>query len=186
MKHIVWKLSLICTAFLFFMAGCGSKENLPTEEELSAKIAAKQKQEQETKVTAAKQELDQYFAKLTSQVKKLSEDRAALVAAFSGLSEQKYTEAQALEKATAAISAYETSLAQLKKLPVPAYTEVQQFHQDMYRIMSEYTPLMKKAREGLRTKSAPLLQEVDKQMAALDKRAKSLLEKTTRLSIKVE
>ncbi|GEN34071.1 MULTISPECIES: hypothetical protein [Aneurinibacillus] len=167
------------------LGGCRSKDSVPTEQELTAKIAEKQEQKREQKINSARQELDRYFESVAASVKKLGEKRAAFFEAFTGLSEQKLTKRQARTQVATAIADYEKTLGELKTLQLPAYKEVQSFHQEIHRTMGAYVPLMKKAEQGLRQKDAETLKEVEKQMAILDDQVKKTLEKSSKLQVKV-
>ncbi|MED0736284.1 hypothetical protein [Aneurinibacillus thermoaerophilus] len=184
-ERFVRSAGLVATAALLLLTGCTTKENLPTDNELSAKIAEKQEQKRKEKITNTKEELDRYFASLASHTEQLHAERAALLKAFAALSEQKLTEQQTRAKVHSAISAYEAKLKDLQEMQVPAYQEIQDFHQEMYSAMSRYVPVMKKAEKGLRTKNASLLKEAEKEMHALDVKAKQMIEKTAKLHVKI-
>lgn len=173
----------LCTAFA--LAGCTSKESLPTEQEQSAKIAAKQEQKREKQMADTKKELDSYFNSLAAEVKALGNRREAFFAAFSGLSEKKLTEKEAQAHVSFAVTSYEKELSNLTGLKVPPYEEIQQFHKEMYQAMEAYIPVMKKAAKGLQDRNATALKEVEKQMTLLDNQAKKVLEKTTNLQIQI-
>lgn len=176
----IW-LAVLTLAF----TGCGSKESLPTEQELSAKIVEKQEQKQEKKMADAKQTLDHYFNAVAAAVKDLGDKRTAFFEAFSELGEKKLTQAQAQNRAASSIADYEKALQKLQNLEIPPYAEAERFHQELYQTMNAYVPAMKKAEQGLRKQDVAALKEAEKQMAALDAKAQKVLEQTARLQIKI-
>ncbi|MED4727274.1 hypothetical protein P9597_03795 [Aneurinibacillus migulanus] len=178
-------LCILSLSTAFALAGCTSKENLPTERELSAKIAEKQEQKREKQMTDTKKELDSYFNSLAAGVKTLGDKKEAFFEAFSGLSEKKLTEKEAQVRVSSAITNYEKELSNLTSLKIPPYEEIQQFHKEMYLAMEAYVPVMKKADKGLRNRDANVLKEVEKQMLSLDNQAKKVLEKTANLQIQI-
>ncbi|MBN6188894.1 hypothetical protein JQN58_18745 [Aneurinibacillus sp. BA2021] len=172
-------------AFALMLSGCGSKDNLPTEQELSAKIAQKQEQKQEQQLADAKQTLDRYFNAIAADVKELGDTRTAFFQSFAELSNRKITQSQAQSRIAAAIADYEKALKKLHSLQPPPYPEAEQFHQDVYRTMDAYIPAMKKAEQGLRKQNANALEDAEKQMTALDAKAKKTLEQASHLQIKI-
>jgi uncharacterized membrane-anchored protein YhcB (DUF1043 family) len=177
---------VIVFAVLFILTGCNSKENLPTDQELAAKITQEQRQKQEQKMASARQELDHYFDTLASLVKKLENEKTAFFTAFADLNEKKITEQQAKNQIASSIAEYRKKLDELKAAQVPPYKEVEQFHQEMYGVMEAYTPVMKKAEEGLRTKNPTLLKDAEKRMNELDAQAKKIFEKSAHLQVKIK